>query len=238
MKKPYEIDPMGLITLSARQTLRRVLFWARLAVWRFFFSLPLITMPAAKAAFYHAVAAGLRDPFEQQARPRALFVQGFFDHFVRSTLVSLTNLLALAVILFGILFWAAQEQFYLNLLAGLALPFLVFWWLCQPYLYPVLVDNPGDSVRQVFRRVFRLAAGHPLYSFVQAFSLTLLALASVLLVGPLSLVTAPFLALVAVQGTWAVNGAVIPDLVDPVRYADMRDAEQRRAAAGRPEREA
>ena len=232
MKRNYELDPMGVITLSFRQTLKRVLFWGRLTVWRIVFSIPIVTGPAAKAAFFQALSEGLRDPFDQDVNPREAFVRGFFDQMVRGTAVAAVNLLSLAVILFGVVFWAAQEQFWLNLLAGLALPFLILWWICQPYIYPVLVEHPQLPVLQVFRKVIRLVAAHPGYSFVTAFSLTWLFLLSFPLVGPLSLLTIPFLGLTGIQAYWIAAGITVPDLLDPVGYAELREAEKRANAAG------
>ena len=232
MNRKYEIDPLGLITLSFRQSLKRALFWARLSMWRILCSLPLVTAPAAKAAFYQGIAEGLRDPFEQRINLREVFVRGFFDHLLRSTVVSLINLLALAVLAFGILFWVYQEQFWLNLLAGLGLPFLIYWWMCQPYIFPLLVERSELSAVQVLRAVVKLPAAHPAYSFVLAFSLTWLFALSIPLVGPLSLITIPFLAVFATQAFWAVNGEMIPDLIDPVQYAEFLEKEEQRTAEG------
>ncbi|HUF36983.1 MAG TPA: hypothetical protein VMN57_00540 [Anaerolineales bacterium] len=226
MKRSYDLDPMSVITLSFRQTLKRALFWARLAVWRIFFSIPIVTMPAAKAAFFQAAAEGLRDPYDQEVNPREAFVRGFFDQAVRGTAVAVINILVLSAIVFGILFWSVQENFYLNLLAGIALPFLVLWWMCQPFLYPCLVEHPELPVMRIVRETIRLATGHPGYSFVTAFVLTWLFLLSIPLVGPLSLLTVPFLALIATQAYWTTAGILIPDLVDPIRYAEIREAQR------------
>jgi uncharacterized membrane protein YesL len=233
MRRDYKLDPLAVLTLSFRQTLKRVLFWARLTVWRIVFSLPLVTWPAAKAAFYQGIVEGLRDPFDQDVNVRESFVRGFFDHFLRSTIAGVINLAVFAVFLFGILFWAAQEQFWLNLLAGLALPFLGFWWICQPYLYPVLVESPDLPVRQVLRKVVRHAASHPGYSFVTAFTLTWLFVLSLPLVGPLSLLTIPFLALIATQAYWISSGITVPDLIDPVLYAEQREAKKQSQTGGK-----
>jgi hypothetical protein len=232
MEKNYKLDPMSVITLSFRQTLKRVLFWARLAVWRIVFSIPLVTWPAAKAAFFQAVAEGLRDPFDQDVNPREAFVRGFFDQLGRGTAVAAINLLSLAVIVFGMVFWAAQEPVWLNLLAGLAIPFLILWWMSQPYLYPVLVEHPDLPVPQVIREVIRLAIAHPGYSFVTTFSLTWLFLLSLPLIGPLSLMTIPFLALIGTQSYWITAGITVPDLVNPIRYAEQREMKKRSETDG------
>lgn len=231
MKVNYPLDPFGLITLSLRQSVKRVLFWGRLTIWRIFFSIPLITWPAATAAYYQGIAAGLRDPFEQEVNLREVFVRGFFDHGVRSTLLTLLNGFVLAVILLGIAFWAIQESFALNLLAGVALPFLVYWWMCQPYFFPLLVEHPEWSARQFVRNLITLVARHLAFSFVTAFSLTWLFLLSIPLVGPLSLLTIPFLALFASQAYWVVSGKLIPDLMDPEKYADLLDQQKQDALA-------
>jgi hypothetical protein len=223
MKRAYALDPMSVITLSFRQTLKRVLLWGRLGVWRIAFSLPIVTIPAAKAAFYQAVAEALRDPFDQNINPREAFVRGFFDHAARATAVAVLNLFAFVVIAFAILFWSAQEPFYLNLLAGIALPFLLLWWMCQPHLYPALVEHAHLPVLGLLKLVIRLALRHPLYSFVAVFSLNWLFLLTLPLIGPLSLMVIPFLALVSTQAYWVTADITLPDLVDPVRYAEMQE---------------
>ncbi len=232
MKTNYELDPMGIITLSFRQALRRVLFWGRLTVWRIAFSIPIVTWGAAKAAYFQAVAEGLRDPFDQDINPREAFVRGFFDQMGRGTALAVLNLFALVVIVFGILFWTIQEEFYLNLLAGIGLPFLILWWMCQPYVYPVLVEHSDLPVLQVVRRTVRLTTANLAFSFVTAFSLTWLFLLSIPLFGPLSLLTIPFLALISTQAHWIAAGITVPDLVDPIKYAEFREKNRAEQDAG------
>lgn len=211
-----------------------MVFLARLTIWRFFFSLPIITWPAAKAAFYQGIAEGLRDPFDQEVNLREAFIRGFFDHLVRSMVIALINGLILVVIILSIVFWTFQEQFVLNLLAGIALPFLIYWWMCQPFIYPLLIEHPEMPVVQFAREIIRLVARHLTFSFVTAFSLTWLFLLSLPLLGPLSLITIPFLALITTQALWVVMGKTIPDLVDPVKYADFL-AEKKREVQDDPE---
>ncbi len=227
MNRRYELDPMGVILLSARQVLGRIYFWIRLAVWRLFFSLFIISAPAAKAGFYHGLAEGLRDPFETEVNVRAAFVRGFFEHLGRGTLLGFLNLLALVVLVQGFLFWSVQESFGLNLLAGIVAAFFLYWWMCQPLLYPALIDLPDRSTWQVIRAVFALVNANLLYVFVLAFSLSFLVALSIVLVGPLSLISVPLLGLVATQGYWVLKGQRLPDLIDPVEYAALQEAARR-----------
>jgi hypothetical protein len=57
---------------------------------------------------------------------------------------------------------------------------------------------------------------HPLYALSLTVVVNSLALIGILLLGPALLVLGPFAALVAIQGSWVLLGAEIPDLARPV----------------------
>lgn len=226
--KNYELDPIGVVTLSFHQVFRRLYFWVRLSIWRLVFSLFIITWPAATAGYYHAIGEGLRDPFEVEIDLRESFLRGFFKHLTRSTVLVLLDVAILAIIIFGILFWALREEFALKLLAGIALPFLIYWWLCQPFVFPVLVDLPEASIFQVVHQVVLTVFRHSVYAFLVAYVLSAATLIGLIFIGPLTLITMPIIALIATQSYWALSGIEIPELIDPVEYANRQTKEEQK----------
>src|SRR5581483_1360373 len=122
-----------------------ILYLIRVCVWWLMLSLLVVTIPPALAGLYYAVREGLRDPFELQVKPRTEFLRGVGLHFKRSYLVTLFNLGALAVIVFGVVFWFTRAESALRLTTVIALAFLLFWWLCQPFLFALLVEYPSLS---------------------------------------------------------------------------------------------
>jgi hypothetical protein len=216
----YELDALGVVGLSTRQTFERLAFWVRAVVWRFMYSLPLVTYPAATAAFYYTIREGLLDPVGMHVDVRQAFKHGFRIFFWKSLALATLNLSILAVILFSLVFWATQESWPLIFLAAIAAYFLIFWWMCQPFIVALMVESPVRSVLDVARGAVRLVAAHPVYSFLIALLMSMFYFIGLVLIGPGSMVIGPLLAIIATQALWVVTGQEIPDLVDPVEYAD------------------
>jgi uncharacterized membrane protein YesL len=183
-------------------------------------ALPVVTWPAAMAAFHSVMRMSLREPDGDYRDLRRVFLAELRYHFRRSLVMVLVDVLVLCIMLFAVAFWLTQPLAAARMLAGVAIPFLLVWWICQPFLYPVLVEYPEASVRDVFRQAVLVAFMHPLY----ALSLTIVVdtgfVVGLLLLGPALLVLGPFAALLSIQGFWVLTGTTIPDLVDPVGYAD------------------
>lgn len=215
--------PEDILLLSVKQSYGRLAFWLRVNVWALVFSVPLVTWPAAQAGLYHAVREGLRDPFEAQVNPRQAFWQGFARHFKQGTALAVLNLLALIVIVLAILFWITRESLGLKFVAAIAISMWIFWWLCQAFLWPMLVEHPAASIWQVWRETIRLVLAKPVFALVVACAHTALTMMGLLLLGPSLLIVPSLIALISIQGLWAMTGVEIPDLADPVEYANRRN---------------
>ncbi len=211
--------PYDVLLLSLRQIYRRMAFWVRVNIWALVFSLPLLTWPAAQAGLYHAIREGLRDPFEVQVSARQAFLQGFARHGKMGTALAVINVLTLVIIVFAIFYWITRDQPGLKFITVVAISFWIFWWLCQSFLWPVLVEHPAASVWEVCRRTVRVVLAAPLFALVVALANTALSLVGLLLLGPMLLVVPALIALISIQGLWAMTGVEIPDLADPVEYA-------------------
>jgi hypothetical protein len=211
-----------VILLSLRQSIRRIPYLLRVCIWWLTFSLLIVTIPPALTALFYAVREGLKDPFELTVKPRDAFLRGVGLYAKKSYLLFFLNLFFFAAILLGIYFWFLQAD-PARYVTIVALAALFLWWLCQPFLLPVLIDQPELNVRQVYRRTFQVVTRSPLYALAITLMNTLLAIAGILLFGPSLFYIPSLMALISIQALWGMTGTEIPDLMDPVEYADKQD---------------
>lgn len=216
--KRRKFDLVDLVLLCVRQLFQRIYFWIRPNFWSALLTIPLITAPAAQAALYYTICAGLRDPGESQVNLRSTFKTGFFLFFGRSLALSLLNLAALALILFSIYFWLGFQGSFLQWVTVIALYFLVMWWLVQPFLYPLLVDNPSLSLKKVIRQAVLIALARPFHALFIAALNTLLTVIGLALLGPVLFLIPALVGLISIQATWQLTGVEIPDRVDRAEY--------------------
>lgn len=212
-----------VLLLSLKQSIRRIAFLIRVCVWWLMLSLLVVTIPPALAGLYYAVREGLRDPFELTVKPREAFLRGVGLHVWRSYGLALINLAVLGIIGFAFYFWFTREEPILRAVTLLAICFFFYWWLCQPFLLPLLVEQPDLDPWQVCRRAMRLVALSPFYAFAITLANTILSIFGVLLLGPSLLYIPTLMALISIQAVWGMTCTEIPDLVDPVVYAEQQD---------------
>lgn len=216
----YQLDPIPLVIISIRQAFQRMYFLVRSSIWRLVFSLLIVTGPTATAAFYHTIREGLRDPHETHLNLGQSFPKAFKQYFWQSTGLYFLNLASLGLIVQSILFWVTQENKYLVYITVIPVYFLLMWWICQPFLVPMLVEYPEASVWLIIKKVLRIVIGNPIYSIVLAMVRTSLALLTIALLGPVWLVLAPLTALITVQGLWVLLGKEIPELAEQLEDAE------------------
>jgi hypothetical protein len=216
--KRRNFDLVSLVFLCVRQLYQRIYFWVRPNFWTVLLSIPLIAAPAAQAALYYTLCAGLRDPGESLVDLRKTFKSGFFRFFGRSLALSLINLAALALILLSIYFWIGFQDSWLQWVTMIALYFLAMWWLTQPFLYPVLVENPDLSAIKTMRRAVLIALARPFHAMFITMLNTLLSIIGLALLGPVLFVIPALVGLISIQITWHLTGVEIPDLVDRSEY--------------------
>lgn len=220
-------DAIEIIFLSFKQGFKRLAYWIRPNIWTFFLSITVLLAPAAKAGLFTAVAEGLRDPGESRTIPRIGFRKGFFENLGRSILFALLNLLILIFILVSILFWTYQDDLLFNLLSIPGFYFLAYWWLCQPFLFPALIENRNLSILAVYKHVVVLVFPAPLFSFNITLLNTLLTVVGVALLGPILFVIPALLALISTQAYWHLRGDLLPEWEDPVVYQQRLDLQEK-----------
>ena len=212
--------PERVLFLSLRQTLQRLPVWIRINAWGVALSLPIVSWPAAQAGLYQAVHDSLLDPFDQHLTVRASFLKGFRQQFARSLAIALINLAVWVGGILAIIFWTTRPEYALRFFAVVAISVLFFWWLSQVFIYPVLIENPVASLLEIYRRTFHVVLARPAHALVFGLLSATFGLIEVLLLGPSLLFIPTLSALVSIQGMWAITGDVIPDLFDPVEYAE------------------
>jgi uncharacterized membrane protein YesL len=222
-KKSLHVEPTAydVIWLSCKQLFKRLPFWIRTNFWFILVSLPILTLPGANAALHDTIAAGLRDPGESRTEIFKTFKTSFFRNFWRSLIMGLINIGLLIMIIVSVYFWVSQESLVLNLISIIALFFFVMWFLCQPFLYPVLISHESTNTLSLFKEMLLLVGKHPLVAFAISLTNTFLTLIGVVLLGPVLLIIPAFTSMISIQCYWFLTGQTIPDWVDPVEYEKL-----------------
>lgn len=219
-KKGEEITSWDVVVLSFKLMFQQIQFWIRPNIWMVLLSIPVITAPAAKAALYQTVAAGLRDPALIHTNPRQEVKAGFFKHILRALGLAILKWLVLSVILGATWFWVTQQTWLLRSISIITLYAFVLWWLAIGYLYPVMIENETSSIFQVAKKAFLLVLKKPFDSLLFAVVSTLLNIFGVILLGPILLVVPALRSILHLQGYWYVTGQVIPGFMDIVEYTE------------------
>ena len=224
--RPEKPTALDIIWLSCRQLFHRMSFWIRPNFWFVLLSIPLVTLPAGSAALYAAVAAGLRDPEESRTELAGLFKGAFFKQFRRSLVLGITNLLTFALILFSIYFWVSRPERTLNYVSIISFYFLAMWFLCQPYLLPILVEKPALTIPRIIQQALVLVIRHPLFSFSIAITNLAFAIIGTALLGPILLLIPALIGLNSMQAYWFLTGQPIPDWMNTATYQEMLSAKE------------
>ena len=205
-----EASAWDVVVLSFKLLFQRIQFWIRPNFLSVLISLPVVTAPGAKAALYHTVAAGLRDPAGSRIQIREEMKTGFARHVWRALGLGLIRLAALVFILAAIYFWVSQDRLAVRLVSVLAFYGLAMWWLASGYLYPVLVSRPEASLMTVIRESLRLAFRKPFESLLFSVVSTLLQILGLALLGPVMFIIPALRAILHLQGYWFLTGEVVP----------------------------
>lgn len=216
-----QASAFDVVWLTFKVFLPRIQFWILLNLWNVIFSLGLVTAPAAKAALYHTVALGLRDPGDSEVNVFAEMKVGFKCFFWKALLISVIRWFVLIVIAFSIYFWVGREAWTLRVVSIISFYALLLWWMSSGYLYPVLVDNPNLAAWQVLKQGLLLAFKNPFLSLLFTVVDTLLLICGVVfLLGPITIIIPALRSILLLQGYWYLTGRVIPGFMDIHEYTN------------------
>ena len=215
VKRPENPRIFDVIWLSCKQLFKRLPFWIRPNFWYVLLSLPLVTMPGAYAALNATVAAGLRDPGESQVKVRKVFKDAFFKHLGKSFALGITNLLLFVLIAFSVYFWVSRSERALNYVSIIVFYFLAMWFLCQPFLFPILIERDGYSIPHIYKDALRIVIRNPLVALAVALTNLFLSVVGLVLLGPILLVVPALVSLISMQTYWLIEHKPIPDWLEP-----------------------
>ena len=161
------------------------LFWRHLGMlvmanilW-LLLSVPIVTWPAATAGLFtsFAVVQEELDAPHQDVR-LGDFWDGFRQYWLRSSVLSVIDLVGLGVIAVALVFYgeyqrAAALARRANGLIGLA------WITAQLYVYPLLLERAGSRPWEIMREALLMALGYPLSSLSLLVTVLVLTIAAV-----------------------------------------------------------
>lgn len=130
------------------------------------FSLPIVTAPAAWAAFVtvsHALYNGQLAGFDE-------FRAAFKAHLKRGLLMALLNVVVIGVNVVNLASYAATSDPLVNIARAVWIVTLGVWFMAQVYLYPLWLEMQQPTLWGAFRNALVMIALNPL------FTLTMLAL--------------------------------------------------------------
>jgi uncharacterized membrane protein YesL len=214
-----EASAWDVVVLSFKLLFKRIHFWIRPNLAFVILSIPIITGPGAKAALFHSISEGLKDPAGSRISIRSELKKGFHNYFWRSFLLSLIKFASLAVILAAIYFWVTRPEIGLRYISILAFYGLVMWWLASGYIYPILITHPEYKLLAVLGAAIRLAFQKPFESLLFAVVSTLLFILGLALLGPILLVIPALRAILLIQGYWYLAEFEIPGFLPEDVYA-------------------
>jgi len=213
-----------VIVLSFKLLFQRIQLWIQPNFWMVVFSLGLVTAPGAKAAMYHIVSLGLRDPGDSTGvNPFKEMQNGFKRYFWRSLLLSMIKWLTFGVIAISIYFWVTQKGWGLRAVSIISIYALVLWWISAGYLHPILVDNPRQPMGKILKAALLLGLRKPFQSLLFAVVSTLLIVLGTALLGPVMLIIPVARAIVMLQGYWFLEGRQIPGFMEIHEYVNLQE---------------
>ncbi len=218
--KQAQASSWDVVVLAFKLLFPRIQFWIQANFWTVLFSLGLVTGPGAKAALHYTTAAGLRDPAGSEVNALKEMKIGFKRYFWKALSLSIVKWFIFAVIAVSIYFWVAQDTWALRAVSIISIYGLVLWWLSSGYIYPILVDNPKQSVFQVLKQAMLLAFNKPFPSLLFAVVSTLLMILGIALLGPVMLIIPVLRAILMLQGYWFLTSREIPGFMEIFEYAN------------------
>jgi hypothetical protein len=205
-----EASAWDVVVLSFKLLFQRIQFWIRPNLLSVLLSLPVVTAPGARAALYHTVAAGLRDPAGSQVGIREEMKAGFSRHVWPALLLAVVRLASLTFIFAALYFWLTREHAALRFVSILVFYGFVMWWLASGHLYPVRVARPEASLTAVVGEALTLAFRRPFASLLFSVVSSLLHILGLVLLGPVMFVIPALRGILHIQGYWFLTGQVVP----------------------------
>jgi uncharacterized membrane protein YesL len=178
-------------------------------------SLLVITWPAATAGLFYLISRVVKEELDFEPRYARIsdFWDGFRQYGWRSSLLALIDVLALLVIVVALRFYSQSPTEWLRWLIGPISLIALAWAGAQLYLYPLLIQRPDRSVGEWAREAFLVAISYSVYTLSLLVTATILAVAAMLLAGPVLLIFFSMLATfetIALRLVLIQRGEIVP----------------------------
>jgi uncharacterized membrane protein YesL len=190
------------------------LFWRRIGLlvlanllW-LALSLPIITWPAATAGLFTLVRRVVAEeldgaPYEARIGD---FWEGFKAHGVRGSLLTLLDLAGLSVIVVALNFYGRNAAEPLRWLIGPIVLVALVWLSAQLYVFPLLLQRLAYRPWEIMREALLIALAYPLSTLSLLLTSLIVAVAAVVLAGPVLFV---FFSAMAMLQTVALRQVLI-----------------------------
>lgn len=195
-------------------TLALRLFWRRIGMllvanvlW-LGLSLLIVTWPAATAGLFHLTRRVVEEELtntEYEARLRD-FWEGFRQHWLRGTLLSLLNVVFFVVLLVALWFYGRSSEQLLRFLIGPVALFALAWTGAQLYLYPLMIQRPERHAWPVAREAFLMAISYSSYTLSLLLTALAITAGAIILAGPILLV---YFSMMAMLQTVALRAILV-----------------------------
>lgn len=209
------------------------LFWRRLGlfltanlIW-LGLSLLIVPWPAATAGLFYLARRVIEEELTADPQPATLsdFWAGLRMYWLRSSILAAGDLGVLVIIAVALRFYGGSSVAPLNWLVG---PITLIGLAClgaQLYLYPLLIQRTGRPLWALAREALLIAISYPVNTISLLLLCGVLAIAALILAGPILLVFFAFLALlqtVALRTILAQRGELALMLTPEQREARER----------------
>ena len=150
-------------------------------------SLPIVTWPAATAGLFYLVRRVIQEELDAPAQDARLgdFWDGFRQYWLRSSALSVIDLVGLGVIAVALVFYGGSTDEPLRWLVGPIGLIGLAWITAQLYVYPLLLERAGSRPWEIMREALLMALGYPLSSLSLLLTVFVLTVTAVALAGPI-----------------------------------------------------
>ena len=126
-------------------------------------SVPIVTWPAATAGLFTSFAA-VQEELDAPHQDVRLgdFWDGFRQYWLRSSVLSVIDLVGLGVIAVALVFYGGSTNEPLRWLVGPIGLIGLAWITAQLYVYPLLLERAGSRPWEIMREALLMALGYPL----------------------------------------------------------------------------
>jgi uncharacterized membrane protein YesL len=200
-------------------TLALRLFWRRLGLllvanllW-LGLSLLVVTWPAATAGLFYLAQRVIEEELAADPRKATIsdFWEGFRGYWLRSSILAIGDLAALAAIAVALRFYGESAVAPLNWLVGPITLIGIAWAGAQLYLYPLLIQRTERWPWALAREAFLIAISYPLNTFSLLLTMLALSIGATILAGPILFVFFSFMAIlqtIALRSILAQRGEI------------------------------